>query len=79
MHYSYLCNFLSQNAILCALFGLALLAGVISNSVYAADNIDHYYDIGCDSYYELEFCEDLESIYSSEASAAVSSRNSICI
>ena len=70
--------FLLQNAILSALFGLSLLAGVISNSVYAADNLDLYYDHYCDYVYdydyvyESEFCEDLDRVYSSEVSAAVS-------
>ena len=69
--------FLLQNAILCVLFGLGLLAGAISNSVYASDNIDLYYDLSCDYYYfERDFCEALERVYVSEASAAVSSRNS---
>ena len=67
-------NFSLQNAILSALFGLALLAGAISNSVYSADNKHLYYDLHCDHYFELKLCEDLERVYSSEASAAVSSR-----
>ena len=71
-------DFLLQNAILCALFGLSLLAGVISNSVYAADNLDLYYDLHCDYLYNYdygyatEFCDDLYTVYSSEVSAAVS-------
>ena len=65
-------DFLLQNAILSALFGLSLLAGAISNSVYAADNLDLYYDLDCDYYYEVEFCEDLDRVFSSEVSAAVS-------
>ena len=71
-------DFLLQNAILSALFGVSLLAGVISNSVYAADNLDLYYDRYCDYVYnydygyETEFCDDLYRVYSSEVSAAVS-------
>ena len=71
-------DFLLQNAILCALFGLSLLAGVISNTVYAADNLDLYYDLNCDYFYDYnydyvtEFCDDLYRVYSSEVSAAVS-------
>ena len=71
---NYLFDFLLQNTILSALFGLALLPGAISNSVYSADNKDLYYDLRCDHYFELKLCEDLERVYSSEASAAVSSR-----
>ena len=73
-------DFLLQNAILSALFGLSLLAGVISNSVYAADNLDLYYDRYCDYVYNYDYeygyatevCDDLYRVYSSEVSAAVS-------
>ena len=71
-------DFLLQNAILSALFGVSLLAGVISNSVYAADNLDLYYDRYCEYVYAylygavIDFCDDLYRVYSSEVSAAVS-------
>ena len=58
------------------MFGLAFLSGAITNAVYASDNIDLYYDLECDYYYDNDFCEDLERVYSSEASAAVSSGSS---
>ena len=73
-----------QNAILSILFGLAFLAGGISNSVYASDNIDLYYEHDCDYYYDyyhyryryynfnFDVCDDLERVYSSQASSAVS-------
>ena len=65
-----------QNAILSILFGLAFLGGAISNSVYASDNIDLYYDLDCDYlYYYVDLCEDLETVYSAQASTAVSVGN----
>ena len=60
------------------MFGLAFLGGAISNSVYASDNIDLYYDFNCDYVYyyiDLSVCEDLETVYSSQAATAVSAGN----
>ena len=75
--YVYVCKLciLLQNAVLCFLFGVALLAGAVSNAVYASDNQD-LYDTGlCGGYYSyIEVCEDLEMVYRAEAAAAVSSR-----
>ena len=66
---------LLQNAVLCVLFGMALLAGAVSNAVYAADNQDLYNTGSCGGYYSYrEVCEDLEVVYHAEAAAAVSSR-----
>ena len=68
-------HFLLQNAIMCVLFGLGLLAGAISNAAYASDNEDLYDKIGCYYYenYAMQICEDIERVYTSEAAAAVSS------
>ena len=58
---------------LCVLFGLALLAGAVANSVYTADNQDLYNNNSICSYYsDLEVCDDLERLYISEGAAAVS-------
>ena len=68
-------NFILQNAALCFLFGLALLAGAVANSVYASDNQDLYDDSICSrNYYysDLTVCDDLERLYISEGAAAVS-------
>lgn len=69
---NYFSGYSIVNVILCALFGLGLLAGAISNAVYASDNEDLYDKIGCYYYdnYAVEICEDLERVYTSEAAAA---------
>ena len=66
---------LSQNAVLCVIFGLAFLAGVVGNAVFASNNQDVYDDTTCASY-DLDFCNDLERLYISEAAAAVSFKSS---
>ena len=73
-------NFILQNAALCILFGLALLAGAVANVVYSNDNADFYDNTFiCSSnntyrydYYNLEICDDFETLYASEGAAAVS-------
>ena len=76
-------NLLLQNAILCLIFGIALLAGAIANSKYSSDNLDLYDDSQCiryegSDYYNSvveDICDDLETVYITEAAAAVSLRN----
>ena len=69
---------LLQNAVLCILFGISLLAGGISNSVYSSDNRDDYDNSLCsytNRYYVNvvdEVCDDLQTVYEAEAAAAVS-------
>ena len=68
---------LSQNSVLCVIFGLALLAGAVSNAVFASDNLDYYDDIFCGSLdLDRDICNDLERLYISEAAAAVSFKSS---
>ena len=83
-YYVYICNYvylLSQNAILCLLFGIALLAGAITNSMYGSDNLDRYDNSGCIDYdggygeYDTvieKLCDDFETPYITESAAAVS-------
>ena len=68
-----------QNAVICLLFGIALLGGAIANAVYASDNQDLYDDTRCSENYYLKYisevqesCDDLQTVYTSEAAAAVS-------
>ena len=69
---------LLQNAVLCILFGISLLAGGISNSVYSSDNRDDYDNSLCsytNRYYVNvvdEVCDDLQTVYEAQAAAAVS-------
>lgn len=73
-------NFLLQNAVLCLIFGLALLAGAIVNAHYASDNFDTYDDSRCAEYDEYndydtlveEICNDIEALFVTEYAAAVS-------
>ena len=89
---TYAYYFLSQNAVLCLIFGLALLAGAIVNAHYSSDNLDVYDDSDCSEYdgdnnnynnnfnsVVKEICGDLETLFITEGAAAVSfdSYNSI--
>ena len=67
-------DFSLQNAIMCVMFGLALLSGGIASGVYAADNSD-LHDSIC-GFSSSGGCGDLETVYQSEAATAVSSGNS---
>ena len=72
-----------QNAVLCLIFGLALLAGAIVNGHYGSDNYDIYDDSICpgyendyDDYDSLieDVCDDLAVLFVAEYAAAVSSK-----
>lgn len=62
---------LSQNAILCAVFGLAFLSGGVPTAVYATNNSDFHRSI-CSAFATSAYCEDLETVYISQFVAAVS-------
>ena len=51
---------------------LAFLSGGISSAVYAFDNIDNH-DAVCSGFSTSELCDDLQTVYTSELAAAVSS------
>ena len=79
---------LLQNAVLCLIFGLALLAGAIVNTHYASDNFDVYDDINCADYDNdyndynsivKEVCNDIETLFVAEYAAAVSLNIRTCI
>ena len=68
--------FVVQNALFSVIFGVCLFGGGVANAVYSSDNSDLYND-HCTSSAEIrediELCEDLETVYSSQAAATVSS------
>jgi len=62
--------------LLCIIFGVCFLAGGIANAVYASDNADLYDDHCTGSLRDdIEICEDLETVYGSQAAATVSLGN----
>ena len=68
---------LSHNSVPCVIFGLALLAGVVGNAVFASDNQDFYDDTTCASLdLDFDICNDLKRLYIGEAAAAVSFKSS---
>ena len=72
-HDTYMKYFLFQNALVCVIFAISLLAGGIANAVYAADNSDHHFDLCASTFRsDIEDCEHLETVYQSEAAATVS-------
>ena len=67
---------------LCVLFGIAVLAGGITNLVYASDNRDLYDDSICsdrngnyDNNIVNDACDDLQALIAAESAAAVSLGN----
>ena len=64
---------------MCVVFGLGLLSGGIASAVYASDNSDLYHDVCFFGDNSGGDCDDLQTVYNSEAASAVSSGSIVCM
>ena len=68
----------SQSSVFCIFFTLALLAGAVTNAVYATDNEQLHSDICSPIIFDYDgadkFCKHLQRVTDSEIASAVSHR-----